>query len=96
MTSVSSLDRVIKLFFSALIRNFYRHHEILTSCERATLATPTVDIAPCFVLLANRSLVGILNNNGLRHSALSYTFQLISLIGAQSIVCQIETFLAPS
>jgi hypothetical protein len=30
----------------------------------------TIDVAPCFVLRANRSLVGILHNNGLRHSAL--------------------------
>jgi hypothetical protein len=29
-------------------------------------------IAPCFVLRANRFLVGILHNNGLRHTALSY------------------------
>jgi hypothetical protein len=34
----------------------------------------TVAVAPCFVLPANRSLVGILHNNGLRHSALSYCF----------------------
>jgi hypothetical protein len=33
----------------------------------------TIDVAPCFVLRANRSLVGILHNNGLRHSALSYS-----------------------
>jgi hypothetical protein len=30
----------------------------------------TIDVAPCFVLQATRSLVGILHNNGLRHSAL--------------------------
>jgi hypothetical protein len=28
-----------------------------------------IDVAPCFVLRANRSLVGILHNNGLRHRA---------------------------
>jgi hypothetical protein len=33
----------------------------------------TIDVARCFVLRANRSLVVILHNNGLRHSALSYT-----------------------
>jgi hypothetical protein len=32
----------------------------------------TIDVAPCFVLQANRFLVGILRNNGLRHSAFSY------------------------
>jgi hypothetical protein len=32
----------------------------------------TIDVAPCFLLRANRSLVGILHNNGLRHSALFY------------------------
>jgi hypothetical protein len=26
----------------------------------------TIDVAPCFVLAANRSLVGILHNNGLQ------------------------------
>jgi type IV secretory pathway VirB4 component len=32
----------------------------------------TIDVAPCFVLRANRSLVGVLHNNGLRHSTPSY------------------------
>jgi hypothetical protein len=34
----------------------------------------TIGFIPCFVLLANRSVVGILYNNGLRHSKTSYTF----------------------
>jgi hypothetical protein len=32
----------------------------------------TIDVAPCFVLRANRSLLAILHNNGLRHSARSF------------------------
>jgi hypothetical protein len=31
------------------------------------------DIAPCFVLPANPSLVGILHNNDLSHGALAYS-----------------------
>jgi hypothetical protein len=42
----------------------------------------TIDVAPCFVLLANRSLVDILHNNGLRHSALSFRN------GLQQSLCQ--------
>jgi hypothetical protein len=33
----------------------------------------TIDVAPCFVLPANRSLVDILHNNVLRHSEWSHT-----------------------
>jgi hypothetical protein len=34
----------------------------------------TINVAPCFVLRANRSQVGILHNNGLRHSAPFYAY----------------------
>jgi hypothetical protein len=38
----------------------------------------TIDVAPCFVLQDNRFLVGILHNNGLRHSAaLSHIEQIL-------------------
>jgi hypothetical protein len=42
----------------------------------------TIDVAPCFVSRANRSLVGILYNNGLRHSAASLLLwlELLKLI----------------
>jgi hypothetical protein len=33
----------------------------------------TIDVAPCFVLKTNQSLIGILYNNGLCHSALFFT-----------------------
>jgi hypothetical protein len=39
----------------------------------------TKDIAPCLVLPAKRSLIGILHNNGLRHSAPSYKHQFWNL-----------------
>jgi hypothetical protein len=41
----------------------------------------TIDVVPCFVLRANRSLVGILYNNGLRHvhSPRSSPFLLVFL-----------------
>jgi hypothetical protein len=33
-----------------------------------------IDVVPCLVLPANRSLVGILHNNGLRHTALASVY----------------------
>jgi hypothetical protein len=44
------------------------------------------DVAPCFVLPANRSLVGILLHNGLHHNASSYiTLNMNFLLTANAI-----------
>jgi hypothetical protein len=52
----------------------------------------TTNVAPCFVLRANRSLVGILHNNGWRHSALFYIslFVFSSVLNEQRIVTSLK------
>jgi hypothetical protein len=42
----------------------------------------TIDVARCFVLPANRSLVSILHNKGLRHSTHSYSSVACDVIAA--------------